>query len=106
MLEKLKGLGYTKPVADAGFESEENYTWCEEHGQTAFVKPANYDTRKTRKYKNDIGRRENMPYDAHNDSYLCYMGHPIRAALYPNPFSGSAKRCWRAFKARKVFCCA
>jgi len=80
MLEKLKGLGYTKPVADAGFESEENYTWCEEHGQTAFIKPANYDPRKTRKYKSDIGRRENMPYDAKSDSYLCHMGRPIQAA--------------------------
>jgi hypothetical protein len=29
MMEKLQGLGYSKPVADAGFESEENYTWCE-----------------------------------------------------------------------------
>jgi len=80
MLEKLKGLGYTKPVADAGFESEENYTWCEENGQTAFIKPANYDTSKTRKYKSDIGRRENMPYDAESDSYLCHMGHPIQAS--------------------------
>jgi len=33
MLKKLQGLGYTKPVADAGFESEENYTWCEENGK-------------------------------------------------------------------------
>jgi transposase len=32
MMEKLRPLGYTKPVADAGFESEENYTWCEEKG--------------------------------------------------------------------------
>ncbi|WP_425347838.1 transposase [Sporomusa sphaeroides] len=46
MLKKLKELGYTKPVADAGFESEENYTWCEENGQTAFIKPANYDMAK------------------------------------------------------------
>lgn len=80
MLETLKGLGYTKPVADAGFESEENYTWCEENGQIAFIKPANYDNAKTRKYKSDIGRRENMPYHAENDSYLCHMGHPIQAA--------------------------
>lgn len=80
MLKKLKGLGYTKPVADAGFESEENYTWCEENGQTAFIKPANYDIAKTRKYKSDIGRRENMPYDESTDSYLCHRGHPLRPA--------------------------
>lgn len=80
ILETLKGMGYTKPVADAGFESEENYTWCEENGQIALIKPANHDKAKTRKYKSDIGRRENMPYDADNDSYLCHMEHPIRAA--------------------------
>jgi hypothetical protein len=34
MMEKLHPLGYTRPVADAGFESEENYTWCEENGQS------------------------------------------------------------------------
>lgn len=79
MLEKLKELGYTKPVADAGFGSEENYTWCEENGLTAFIKPANYDAGKTRKYKSDIGKQENMPYDAESDSYLCCKGHPIKA---------------------------
>lgn len=80
MLETLKELGYTKPVADAGFESEENYTWCEENGQRAFIKPTNYDSAKTRKYKSDIGKRENMLYDAQSDSYLCHMGHPIQGA--------------------------
>lgn len=79
ILETLKGLGYTKPVADAGFESEENYTWCEENGQIAFIKPAHHHKGKTRKYKSDIGRRENMPYDENSDSYLCHMARPIRA---------------------------
>jgi transposase len=80
LLETLHGLGYTKPVADAGFESEENYTWCEQNGQLAFIKPANYDKAKTKKYQTDIGKRENMRYDAKTDSYLCHMGHPIQAA--------------------------
>ncbi|TWH46689.1 IS1182 family transposase [Sporomusa sp. KB1] len=80
MLKTLKGLGYTKPVADAGFESEENYTWCEENGQIAFIKPSNHDKAKTRKYQSDIGKRENMPYDAKSDSYRCHRGHPIKAA--------------------------
>ena len=80
MMKKLHSLGYTKPVADAGFESEENYTWCEENGQLAFIKPANHDQAKTKKYKSDIGKRENMPYDAENDSYICHAGHMIQAA--------------------------
>ena len=80
MMKTLQELGYRKPVADAGFESEENYTWCEENGQMAFIKPANHDQAKTRKYKSDIGKRENMPYDAENDAYICHVGHRIQAA--------------------------
>ena len=63
IMEKLKWLGYQKPVADAGFESEENYTYCEANGQIAFIKPANHEQAKTKKYRSDIGKRENMPYD-------------------------------------------
>jgi transposase len=80
MMEKLKWLNYLKPVADAGFESEENYTYCEENGQMAFIKPANHDNAKTKKYRTDIGKRENMPYEAVSDSYICHMGHRIQAA--------------------------
>lgn len=79
MMEKLRPLGYTKPVADAGFESEENYTWCEENGQLAFIKPANHDQAKTKKYKSDIGKRENMIYDAENDTYICHAGYRLQA---------------------------
>lgn len=79
MMEKLRPLGYTKPVADAGFESEENYTWCEENGQLAFIKPANHDQEKTKKYKSDIGKRENMIYDAENDTYICHAGYRLQA---------------------------
>lgn len=74
------GQGYAKITADAGFESEENYTYLEENGQLAFIKPSNYEQSKTRKYKSDIGRRENMPYDAETDSYTCHMGYSLSAA--------------------------
>ena len=80
MLEKLKWLGYTKPVADAGFESEENYTYCEENEQMAFIKPSNHDKAQTKKYRTDISKRENMAYDAESDSYVCHMGYKLQAA--------------------------
>lgn len=80
MMEKLCSLGYTKPVADAGYESEENYTWCEENNRLAFIKPANHEQAKTKKYKSDISKRENMPYDEENDAYICHAGHKIQAA--------------------------
>lgn len=58
-------------TADAGYESEENYIFLEENNQTAFIKPANYEISKTRKYKNDIGKIENIKYDSGNDFYTC-----------------------------------
>ena len=35
------------------------------------LKPANYKISKTRKYKNDIGKIENMKYDEERDLYIC-----------------------------------
>lgn len=62
---------YSKIVADAGYESEENYLFLEENGQTAFIKPMNYEISKTRKYQKDIGRIENMEYNGGKDIYTC-----------------------------------
>ena len=62
---------YKNIVADAGYESEENYIFIEANEQTAYIKPQNYEISKTRKYKKDISRRENMNYDSKSDSYTC-----------------------------------
>lgn len=78
MKENLK-FKYLKIVADAGYESEENYSFIEENNQIAFIKPANYEISKTRKYKNDIGRSENMVYDADNDLYICQNDKKLKS---------------------------
>lgn len=81
-LEGLKGnlpFHYTKIVADAGYESEENYSYLDGKGQRSFIKPASYEKSKTRKYKNDIGREENMEYDAASDTYTCHNGKKLKA---------------------------
>ena len=70
-LEKHLYRNYRNIVADAGYESEENYTYLEQNQQTAFIKPNNYETSKTRKWRNDIGRRENMTYLPEQDAYEC-----------------------------------
>ena len=38
------------------------------------IKPANYEISKTRKYKQDISHRENMPYNPDGDYYTCKNG--------------------------------
>ena len=68
--EHLK-FKYKNITADAGYESEENYLFLEENEQIAFIKPANYEISKTKQYKNDTGKIENMDYDEIFDFYIC-----------------------------------
>ena len=70
---------YQEIVADAGYESEENYLFLEENGQLSYIKPQNYEISKTRKYQKDIGRMENMEYDEDADCYYCKRGHALTA---------------------------
>lgn len=76
-MEKHLNFKYSEIVADAGYESEENYLFIEENGQVAYIKPQNYEISKTRKYKQDISRRENMEYIPERDSYICKNGKEL-----------------------------
>jgi len=69
---------YKKIIADSGYESEENYMYLEENNQLAFIKPSNYEISKTRKYKTDISRKENMTYDSNQDVYTCSNGKTLK----------------------------
>ena len=71
------GSRYEKVVADAGYESLENYLYLEKNGQMSFIKPSNYEQAKTKKYRSQIGRSENMQYDAANDCYICAAGNTL-----------------------------
>ena len=70
---------YHEVVTDAGYESEEAYVFLEQNGQEAYVKPQNYGISKTRKYRQDIGREENMAYDPDADEYICSNGRKLKA---------------------------
>ena len=76
--EYLKRYGVKNICVDSGYESEENYCWFEENGvMKLYVKPSNHEQRKTKKYRTDISRRENMVYDADADTYICANGKTI-----------------------------
>ena len=79
-LEEYLAFKYQKIIADAGYESEENYVFLDTNQQLAFIKPSNYEISKKRKYKNDIGRIENMEYDEKTDSYICKNGKHLSFA--------------------------
>ena len=75
--EEYLAFKYQKIIADAGYESEENYVFLDTNQQLAFIKPSNYEISKKRKYKNDIGHIENMDYDEKSDSYICKNGKQL-----------------------------
>ncbi|MEA4954675.1 MAG: IS1182 family transposase [Pseudoflavonifractor sp.] len=82
LLKRMEsGLGqrHHAIIADAGYESEENYTYLERHEQRGFIKPQNYEKSKSRKYRNNKYIKENMPYDAETNSYTCPAGRRIVA---------------------------
>ena len=78
-MEQNLGFKYTEIVADAGYESEENYLFIEANGQTAFIKPNNYEISKKRRFKTDIGKMENMDYNKENDFYICKNNRKLTA---------------------------
>lgn len=59
-LKHKHGKGYQRAVADAGYESLKNYRYLRAHGTEAYIKPSNYESSRTRKYKAQTGRAENM----------------------------------------------
>ena len=83
-MEQNLGFKYTEIVADAGYESEENYLFIEANGQTAFIKPNNYEISKKRRFKTDIGKMENMGYDKENDFYICKNDRKLTAQYEKN----------------------
>jgi transposase len=80
-MEKLcKRHPVKRVVVDSGYESEESYHYADGNEQLSlFVKPADHEQKKKKKYKNDIGRRENMAYDAEKDEYTCAQGKKLAA---------------------------
>ena len=62
---------YKSVTADAGYESEENYLYLENNNYEAYIKPQNYEKSKTKKFKKNIGNKENMTYLKDEDCYIC-----------------------------------
>lgn len=115
-------------IADAGYESEENYTYLAENNQGCYIKPQNYEISKKRKYKNNKFRVEHMEYDKDNDYYTCAYGkrldyrydiksksangYTIIKKVYANescegcPYQGQchkSKRGYRSIKISQIF---
>jgi hypothetical protein len=76
-MRRKHGKKYKSATADAGYERINNYLYLEANGQLSFIKPANYEQQKSSGFKRQIGRMENMSYDAEDDSYTCAQGRKL-----------------------------
>jgi transposase len=59
-------------------KSEENYSYLESKGLTSYIKPQSYERSKTRRFKEDFSKRENMQYDPQLDEYTCHNQKKLR----------------------------
>ncbi len=70
-MKNATGRKIVNVIADAGYESEENYTYLEENNQTPYIKPSDYERQKTKKYRENIYRADKFQYDKKGDFYIC-----------------------------------
>ena len=73
--EKLKEV-----TADSGYCSEKNLLFLKEHNIDSYIKLQDHEKRKTRAYKEDIGKYYNMSYHVFEDEhyYVCHDGRELR----------------------------
>ena len=76
-IQRMQSRSYRDIVADAGYESVRNYLYLEQHGQNCFIKPISYEKQKTKKFKSQFWRVENMEPLEHEDGFLCAGGRKI-----------------------------
>lgn len=76
---KENNIVYKDVTCDAGYESEENYTYFENCNTECYIKPQNYERSKTKRFKSNMALRENMQYDEILDEYTCQNGKKLKA---------------------------
>ena len=67
-------------TADSGYCSEKNLLYLKENTVASYIKLQDHGQRKTRAYKEDIGKYYNMKYEVFEDGhyYVCHDGRELR----------------------------
>lgn len=76
-LGELHDKKFSYVVADAGYDSYENFDWLQKHNYASCIKPQNHERDKKKSYREDIGRAENMTYSKETDTYTCAKGRKL-----------------------------
>ena len=66
-------------TADSGYCSEKNLLYLKENGIRSYIKLQDHEKRKTRAYKEGIGKYSNMTYAVFEDEhyYICHDGREL-----------------------------
>ena len=67
-------------TADSGYCSEKNLLFLKSHDITAYIKLQSHEQRKTKAYREDIGKYYNMKRETFEDEvyYVCHDGRELR----------------------------
>ena len=110
-LEKIKSqnIEIINVVADAGYESLPNYEYLENNNYVSYIKPIYYEKSKTRKYKKDLNRVENLEYNEEENRLFrkdglelefLYYGKDKKTIYFRNP--ETEKKVRYNYKFRKL----
>ena len=77
---QMFGTCLEEVTADSGYCSEKNLLYLKENGIKSYIKLQDHEKRKTRAYKEDIGKYYNMQVKIHEDElyYICHDGRELR----------------------------
>lgn len=73
-VRKQMGRVPSRVVADAGYGSEETYTYLDQTGVDGFIKYPTFDREQRRNWRKQVYRVENWPYDPELDQFICPGG--------------------------------
>jgi len=76
--KKLYGSLPEVQVADAGYGSEENYQYLDQHHIDAYVKPVDFDRKQSKSYIPNPFTSDHLEYNADKDIYFCPAGTPMK----------------------------
>ena len=78
--EKAFGNTLEAVTADSGYCCEKNLLYLEDRGIRSYIKLQDHEARKTRAYREDIGKYYNMTYAVFEDEhyYICHDGRELR----------------------------
>ena len=64
-------------IADAGYGSEENYLWCDQHNITPYIKYNTFYKDETKAHKKNKFVASNLRYDKQEDILYCPINEPM-----------------------------